>query len=230
MQLDKSSTQDPKELADSLALGSWNDIDDVPKYSNDPRCKVRSVSSGQQEISLDVYRFEEIDTPAFEAFLEQSVNAFAGRQEQLETDPTSMMPWKVLGQRWHFMRNKGFKAGKKVQWPEELLKEAYGMLCELAGDGNWEWTNKMLVHLTLEDHQRPWVTLNTKRSQALGLHVTGPKGSLSMGRIANLGFEPDLDATDPEVDVAQLNLTALDQLDDLRTFLDEHLSTLISKR
>ena len=39
------------------------------------------------------------------------------------------MPWKVLGQKWHFLR-KGFPPGKTVAWETEVLEE----LCEMLHD------------------------------------------------------------------------------------------------
>ncbi|MCA9178982.1 MAG: excinuclease ABC subunit UvrA [Planctomycetales bacterium] len=217
------------DLAQTLSLGTWNDVDAVPKYSNDPRCKVRT-SGAVQEVQIDAYRFEEIDTPAFQAFLRTAVEAGRGHQQKVASDPSAAMPWKVMGEKWHLMR-KGFPPNKSVAWPEQLLTDVLDLLRDLASEAEWTWTNKVLVHQQLPGDERPWATIVTKRVDGVAVHITGPKGSLSQGRVAALGESAEVDATDPEVDVAKLLFVDCEQFadPDVRAFLSEHLEATKSR-
>ena len=59
------------------------------------------------------------------------------------------MPWKKLGERWHFSR-KGFSPGKRVIWPIELLEELFDLLREKAEDGQLLWNTQQVVRLFVQ--------------------------------------------------------------------------------
>ncbi len=133
------------------------------------------------------------------------------------------MPWKKLGQRWHFMR-KGFSPRKRILWDTAVWEELHGILESLAPDGQFLWNNKVLVHLYLKGQHDPWATVITKRASSLDLILTGPKDCVTLGRLLPLARTRELDNTHPDRDLVKLGFRTLEDLHrgDLVQFLEEH--------
>ena len=116
-----------------------------------------------------------------------------------------------------------------MHWPVELLEELCELLSTAAPDGQFLWNNQQLVHLFVPAQREPWATIHTKRTQALELVLTGPKGRFGLGRVADLGRERELhtadrdrDVREAQVPVAPTTCTAATS----PTFLREHCSAL----
>src|SRR5690606_29670226 len=180
-----------------LALPPLNDMDDVEAYSSQPRVKCKNLTGPWQEIQIAAHTFDEIDTPEFLRFVERAVAGFQEFTNRKELKPDQLMPWKVLGQKWHVTR-KGFAPGKKVVWEVELLEEMFELLSDVADGGQFLWNNKVLVHLMAPGKGEPWATVVTKRAENVELILNGPKGAFQLGRVAGFGSEQaiDIDADD----------------------------------
>ena len=136
-----------QNLIDRLPLKTLNQLDEVPMYGNEPRVKCRSLRGPWQEVQINAHSWEEIDIPEFWSFLDEAVAGFQKFTQLTELKPEDHMPWKKLGQRWHFMR-KGFSPGKRVLWDVAVWEELYEILQEVAPDGQFLWNNQVLVHLS----------------------------------------------------------------------------------
>ncbi len=217
------STFRRQELIDRFTLKTLNQMEELPIYGNQPRVKCKSLRGPWQEVQINAHGWDEIDTPEFWSFLEEAVAGFQKFTKLTELKPEDHMPWKKLGQRWHFMR-KGFPPGKKVLWELAVWEELYEMLRDVAPEGQFLWNNQVLVHLYLPNQREPWATVNTKRLQSLDLTLTGPKGCTTLGRLAQLGRDRQLDATREERDLVRLRFRTIEDLHngDLTTFLREH--------
>ena len=213
-----------EELVPRLGLATLNQMDHLPVYGNQPRTKVRSARGPWQEVEIRAHSWQEIDTPGFWHFLEEAVAGFQKVVNQSSKTLEELTPWKQLGQKWHFMR-KGFSPGRTIEWPMELLEELHQMLMETLPEGNFLWNNKQLVHLYDQDGRYPWVSLQTKKTESLVLYLSGPRGCTTMGRIAELGYQPTLDSTNPSREVVQIHFRSQEDLyrGDLATFLAQHL-------
>jgi len=211
------------ELIERLNLKTLNQMEHLPVYGNEPRVRCKALRGPWQEVEIRAHTLDEIDTPAFWAFLEAAVRSFQQLTRTVDLD--DLMPWKKLGQRWHLMR-KGFAPGKRVAWDQQVLEELIQLLAEIAPGGEFQWTSQMLVPFTPRGHSEPWATLYTKKPASLDLYLFGPKNMVGLGRFASLAWERDLDATRPERDVVRLRfLTAADLSNgDLVEFLREHLA------
>ena len=84
--------------------------------------------------------------PAFWKFLDDAIAGFDKFTSRVRQNPEDVMPWKVLGQKWHFAR-KGFPPGKPPKWDVDVLEELCEMLKETAPDGQFLWNNQQVVHL-----------------------------------------------------------------------------------
>jgi excinuclease ABC subunit A len=211
-----------EDLAARLDLKTLNQMEDLPVYGNQPRVRTKTLRGPWQEVEIRVYSLEEIDTAEFWSFLKTAVESF----QKLTTtiDPEEAMPWRKLGQRWHLMR-KGFTPGKRIQWNADVLQELCDMIEQAAPGGQFLWNNKVLVHYIPPGHRDPWVTLNTKKSRSLELHLQGPKNLVGFGRVTSLAWDRELDDSRDDRDVIKLHFRKLDDLQqgDLGDFLREHL-------
>jgi excinuclease ABC subunit A len=213
-------------LVDLLKLKPLDELPELPVYGHEPRVKCKNLRGPFQEVQLQVHALDEIDKPAFWKFVDMAIagfNKFALRARQ---SPEDVMPWKVLGQKWHFAR-KGFPPGKPPQWEIDVLEELCELLKETAEHGQFLWNNQQLVHIFVPEQLEPWATIHTKRTAAIELALNGPRGYFALGRLVDLGADREFQAG-PKRDVLRLRFTTSDDLGrgDLRQFLAEHLASL----
>jgi len=221
-------TFDRDKLLTDIALPPLNDMEDVEAYGNGPRVKCKNLTGPWQEVQIAAHSFAEIDTPEFWRMVERAVEGFRQFAERKEKNPENVMPWKVLGQKWHVSR-KGFAPGKKVTWPMELLEELLETLDDVAPKGQFLWNNKVLVHLMVAGGSEPWATVVTKRPDNVELVLNGPKGAFQLGRVSDLAAEQSLDNENEDRDRVRLYFRSLEDLEkgDLEGFLREHLDVVL---
>ncbi len=215
-----------EQLVAQLNLKPLDDLPDLPVYGHELRVKCKNLRGPFQEVQLQVHTLAEVDKPAFWKFVDAAIAGFNKFADRVRLNPEDLMPWKVLGQKWHFLR-KGFPPGKPPQWDVDLLEELCELLQETAPQGQFLWNNQQLVHVFVPEQQEPWATIYTKRSATLDLVLTGPKGRFALGRVTELGLDREFQ-TGPQRDVLRLRFQSSEDLDrgDLRPFLAEHLAGL----
>ena len=218
------------DLMIALDLKSLNDLPEVEAYSRGPRVKCKNLRGPWQEVQIAAHSRAELDTPAFWEFLEKALAGFQKFTDRIEQKPEDVMPWKVLGRRWHLAR-KGFPPGKTPQWPGEVLEDLLENLGEVAGaeaDGSqYLWNNQQVVHLRVAEQREPWATVYTKRLAGVDLVLSGPTGAFATGRIAQLAAQRVIT---PGEDRDQVKLRFESPTDlaqgDLAEFLAEHLEAV----
>ena len=215
------------EIVQRLDLKPLNDMPDLPLYGTEPRTKCRNLRGPWQEIELRVHSYSEIDRPEFWKFLEQAIAGFRRFAEHVAASPEDVMPWKVLGRRWHFTR-RGFNPGRKVRWSGAVLEQLVELLAETAPKAQALWNNKVLVPFYVKPQKEPWATLLTKKADAVHLVLTGPKGRFALGQVLTFGSAPELDAEKPNFDQIRLKFHTTQQLEDaaLCDFLKQHYESV----
>lgn len=218
-----------EELLIALDLKPLNDLEDVEAYGSGPRVKCKNLTGPWQEVQVAVHNWKEIDTPAFWDFLEKAVGGFGAFVDRVEKNPENLMPWKVLGQKWHLAR-KGFSPGKKVAWNLELLEEVLEMVAEASPEGEYLWNNKVLVHRMVTGQATPWATVVTKRTDNIELALNGPKGAWQLGQFASLAADSELDDRRDDRDTIRLRFKSEEELEkaELESFVREHLSSCLA--
>ncbi|AMV16565.1 excinuclease ABC subunit UvrA [Planctomyces sp. SH-PL14] len=182
-----------EDLARRLSLKSLDDLDELPVYGRGDRVRVKNLKGPWQEVTITVHWLREIETPAFADFLQKAVKAFLPQAQVAVVDPTSLMPWTVLGKKWHLSR-KGFPSNKRVEWEAETLESLFGVLSEAAPDAEVDWTGKTTVTYRLKGSSKPWAEVVTKRRSGIDLTLYGAAGRYAMGRISGLGAEREIAA------------------------------------
>jgi excinuclease ABC subunit A len=219
------------ELVEKLDLKPLNDVPDVPLYGTEPRVRCKNFRGPWQEVELRVHSHEEIDRPAFWQFVDRAVAGFGKFTEKVQAQSDILQPWKQLGRTWHFAR-KGFALGKKIHWDVEVLEDLTEMLAEIAPQGQFLWNNKQVVPIYVTGQHEPWAAMQTKKLDAVYLHLSGPKGRFTLGQITDLGYNPELDGQRSKVDVIRLRFRTPADLarGDLRGFLKQHLAVVEGKQ
>ncbi|HEX6962032.1 MAG TPA: excinuclease ABC subunit A, partial [Lacipirellula sp.] len=227
-------------LADELDLKKLNDIPEIEAYGNGPRVKCKNIAGPWQEVQIFAHSWEEIDKPAFWTFLEKAAKGFRRFTDRVEQNPEDVMPWKVLGRKWHLSR-KGFPPGKKVAWPQETLEELLELLESTATRGmkspgpglpnnaaQFLWNNQQVIHLMVRGQRVPWATIQTKRTVGVDLSLHGPAGAFATGRIASLGVKRLIQSASDGFDAVKLRFVEPSDLElgDLQAFLAEHLAAV----
>ena len=215
------------DLQADLKLKSLNEMEDIPVYGNDSRVQCKNLRGPWQEVQIRAHSWEEIDQSSFWSFLDRAVAGFLKWSQRAAQNPEAAMPWKKLGQRWHWSR-KGFPPGKRVQWDLEVLEELCEMLRETAPHAEFLWNNQQIVHLMVKGQKEPWASIFTKRLASVDLTLTGPKGRHTLGRIAEIGKEREVDTSPQRKDVVKLKFRTVEDLHHggLIEFLAQHLSEI----
>ena len=203
---------------------------ELPLYGTEPRVRCKNLRGPWQEVELRVHSYEEIDRPEFWEFVDRAVAGFGKFTEKVQEQSDILQPWKQLGRTWHFAR-KGFSLGKKIHWDVEVLEDLMEMLAEIAPQGQFLWNNKQVVPVYVPEQHEPWAAVQTKKLDAVYLHLSGPKGRFTLGQITDLGYNPELDGQRPNVDVIRLKFRTPADLarGDLRGFLKRHLAVVVEK-
>ncbi len=214
------------QIVAELGLKPLNDLPDLPVYGREPRVKCQNLRGPWQEIQLQVHALDEIDKPAFWKFLAKAVEGFQKFSDKARQSPDNVMPWKVLGQKWHFSR-KGFPPGKPPAWSMDVLEELCESLNVAAPNGQFLWNNQQVVHVFVPGQNEPWASLFTKRQAGLDLQLTGPKGRFALGRLTGLAADREFQAG-PQTDVIKLRFIESEDLErgDLAALLREHVESL----
>ena len=218
-----------EELIDAIPLRTANQMEDLPVYGNTPRVKISASKASWQEVEIKVHSWNEINTPSFWEFVENAIASFQNKTRPVETKIDDQAPWVKLGEKWHLMP-KGFTPDSKPKWDVTVLEQFRDLLQELAPKGSFQWTNKQVVHFNLPGQKKAWVTIETKKPDALWIQISGPKGSLTLGQVADFANQATADNS-KEQDSLKMCLNETDDVksDELKAFLNNHLESMMSE-
>ena len=184
-------TFEEDEVIGALDLTPVDDRDDIQVYGRGERIKFNNSKGPFQEVMIDVHSRDEIDTPAFREFVEEAIAHYVERVELQEQAPAeAIMPWKVLGKKWHLSR-KGFPSNKRVHWNASVLEKLLQVLEPALNGHEPDWSNKTQV--TWKDAAgTSLVEVATKRREAVSLTVLTNPGRVALGKIADLGADREI--------------------------------------
>ncbi|MCL2306039.1 MAG: ATP-binding cassette domain-containing protein [Planctomycetaceae bacterium] len=196
-------------LVQRLQLKPLNELDDIPLYGTEPRVRIQQSTGPWQEIELKVHSYSEIDREEFWDFLDLAIAGFEKFTDRAKQKPDDLMPWKILKEKWHTIP-KGLIGGNKLEWDIAMLDTVFKMLGELAPNAKPVWTNKVLVPYYVGPPKKvggrilPWVIVGTKRCDALYVDIYVQKNAIPLGKIRQIGFEPNVNGSNPEYDILEL--------------------------
>ncbi|MCA9072708.1 MAG: excinuclease ABC subunit A, partial [Planctomycetaceae bacterium] len=215
----KKNTFNQEELQKRFGLKDVDDLDEIPVYGRGDRVRVKNLKGPWQEITITVHWLREIDTPEFRQFLSEARDGFLKQIQQVKLNPDDLMPWKVLGKKWHLSR-KGFLKGK-IRWDMEVLETLFDLLEEIVPKAKPEWGGKVLVNFKTKDET--FATVHTKRPKAVELYLHVEPGRIPLGRVLDLGMDREIVKHPNGQDVVKLCFQTKKQVqvDELKTLLEE---------
>ncbi len=186
----KKSEFTTEDLDQRLGLIPLDDMEEIPVYSSDPRVKARDLKTAWQEVTIKVWKKEEIDTPAFKKFLTQALNSYLKLSKAEATNPEDLMPWKQLGRKWHLMR-KGLPGSGRVPWEFGLLEKLLPVLEDCLKDCEVDYGIRSKINWSRAKGQTI-AELHTKRSDGADLILHVKPGTITIGAIATLGASQEI--------------------------------------
>ncbi|QDT86921.1 excinuclease ABC subunit UvrA [Gimesia chilikensis] len=208
----KRNTFQQEPLREQLALKSLDDLDELPIYGRSNRVRVKNLKGPWQEVTLTIHWLEEIETPAFQEFLETAAESFLGLIHREEIKPDEIMPWKVLKKKWHLSR-KGFPNNKRVAWDPELLESLFEVLEKTYADSSIQWDSKSLVNFVQAGKRKPFLTIHTKRREGVDVTFRAADGKITLGKIADLGSEREIKTDSRGNEQARIRFTKSAQVE-----------------
>ena len=212
------------ELVQRLGIKPLNETPGLEVYSNEERVWATNHKGPWQSVTVLAHRLEEVNTPAFRAFLADAARAFHANIKRAQTKPEDVMPWKVNGERWH-LGDKGFPVGRKLLWDRALLPRLLAVVREVEPGLEVSWDTRDAITLRVPGIGRGWAQWRTKDSDALDARFLGKKGQFNLSQLEGLGAPAELNGQRSEGEVLHLTFQRLEQLrpDRLKEILGEHL-------
>jgi excinuclease ABC subunit A len=217
----KKNSFTQSDLISRLNLTPVDDLDEIPVYGRGERVRVKNQKGPWQEITVTVHWRKDIDTPEFRRFLTEAKNAYFQQIQKVKLNPDDLMPWKVLGKKWHLSR-KGFLKGK-VRWESDVIEAMFDLLEELAPNAKPEWGGKVLVNF--KTGKELFATVHSKRPSKVELYLYAEPGTIPLGRVLNLGMDRAISKHHDGRDIVALGFQTKKQVldPDLRTLLEEYV-------
>jgi excinuclease ABC subunit A len=180
-----------EDLEKRLALKPMHEAAEMNFYSRESRINVANRKGPWQEVWMLIGKKEEIDTPAFRAFLKQAVEAFNKNLKKMNASPEDAMPWKINGERWH-LSEKGFPPGRRIKWDRTILSTFLSIIREVERDIEIQWDSRDSILLKIAGIGRAWARIRTKDSDGLDCRFIGKPGQFNLSRFEGIGQNPAL--------------------------------------
>jgi len=177
-------------LSKQLSLKPLDEMPELPVYGSEPRVKVANRKGPWQEIWMLVHKLDEIDTPAFKAFLKQAADAFHKNLGRMTTSLEDVMPWKVNGEKWH-LSDKGFPPGRKMYWDRSILPTFLAIVREAIPGLEISWDARDGITLRLPGFSKGWGRVRTKDNEHLDARFFGKPGQLNLSRLEGIGKDSE---------------------------------------
>ncbi|QDT35499.1 excinuclease ABC subunit UvrA [Thalassoglobus polymorphus] len=213
-----------------IPLKPVNELDEIQVYNRSERVRVNEKKGPFQEVVFDVHWLEEIDTPEFRQFLKEAAEAYLKQVETVEKkDPSELMPWKVLGKKWHLTR-KGFPSNKRVAWKLETLEKLFDILDDTFSGLTPDHSNKTDVQYKDPSTNDVVAKLQTKRRDGIYLSLYSEPGTFALGQVSSLGKDRQITAAGSK-EAIQIQLTAQSHVKAaaLKKFLNEFVATVCAE-
>ena len=217
----KKNTFDSKTLDAALGLVPIDDVEEIHYYSQSPRVNVRNMKTPWQEVTVKIWKKEEIDNPAFQSFLEQVVEAHILQAKKEKANPEDLTPWKQLGRKWHLLK-KGLP--KKTEWDFKTIEKLLPVAEKAFETHNADFSVRSKMTWSSSNGD-PVAELHSKRKGSVDLVVFVPKDTVTIGVVAEIGASQEVKSLRSDWDAVRLSFTAPSQVNSkLSTWLKSQIS------
>ncbi|MCG3137064.1 MAG: UvrABC system protein A [Phycisphaerae bacterium] len=181
---------DDKKLNAALGLKTLDERTELPVYGQWRRVK-RRVGREFDDIRIWIHDLAEIQTPAFEQFLNDALASHRATLAGEKKPSEKKLDWRNDGRSWH-LAQQAITKRRKIEWPAALLAELVGKLSKLEPKLVFDWNNKMAVMIRHPQVQTRWGRIVTSEPQALRVELYTEPGEITPLMFNRLGMEPHL--------------------------------------
>lgn len=189
----KKDTFETESLDAALGLKRLDDIREIPVYGREPRVSARNLKTAWQEVTVKVWKKDEVTTPTFRKFLDQALQSYLKQSLAEAANPEDLMPWKKLGRKWHLMR-KALPNNGRIPWDFALLEVLLPKVEAALSDFTADYAIRSKINWTDPKTGTQIAELQTKRSDGADLCVYCKPGLVTIGSIASLGTSQEITA------------------------------------
>lgn len=205
----KKNSFSQKDLDDALNLTPIDDVEEIHYYSQSPRVKARNMKSPWQEVTIKVWKKQEIDTPEFRQFLQQAAEAHLAQAVKEKANPDDLTPWKQLGRKWHLLK-KGLP--KRPTWAFKTLEKLLPVVENAFAEDDVDFGVRSKINWKQKETGDPIAELHTKRKDGVDLVVFVPSDSVTVGTIAQFGVTQEIKPTRNNTDAVRIRFDDPDQI------------------
>jgi excinuclease ABC subunit A len=219
------------DLETKLALKPLHETAELQHYNRESRINVANRKGPWQEVWMLINSKEEIQTPAFKAFLKQAADSFQKSLGKLNGKIEDAMPWKLNGERWH-LGEKGFPPGRRLMWDRAILPRLLKIVREVDPGVEIQWDARDSVLLKVAGIGKAWGRVRTKDHEALDCRFLGKPGQFNLSRLEGIGLRPSLTADRADGgESMQLLFQKEEEMprDELKALLREHRQGFVER-
>ncbi|HAD59726.1 MAG TPA: hypothetical protein DCG12_10815 [Planctomycetaceae bacterium] len=204
----RKNTFEQKSLSAALNLTPIDDVEEIHYYSQSPRVRVRNLKTPWQEVTIKIWKKEEVDNDAFREFLQTAADGHLSQALKEKANPDDLTPWKQLGRKWHLMK-KGLP--KRPDWTFATLEKALPVVELALAESKADYGIRSKINWKSSGGQ-PTGELHTKRKDGVDLVVFVPKGTVTIGAVAEFGTEQEVKPAKGEQDAVRIRFRRPDQV------------------
>ena len=204
----RKNTFEQKSLSAALNLTPIDDVEEIHYYSQSPRVRVRNLKTPWQEVTIKIWKKEEVDNEAFREFLQTAADGHLSQALKEKANPDDLTPWKQLGRKWHLMK-KGLP--KRPDWTFATLEKALPVVELALAESKADYGIRSKINWKSSGGQ-PTGELHTKRKDGVDLVVFVPKGTVTIGAVAEFGMEQEVKPAKGEQDAVRIRFRRPDQV------------------
>lgn len=205
----KKNTFEAKSLDAALGLVPIDDVEEIHYYSQSPRVNVRNMKTPWQEVTIKIWKKDEVDTPAFRSFIQQAVEAHIVQAKKEKANPEDLMPWKQLGRKWHLLKK---SVPKGADWDFKTVDKLLKVVEAGFASHTIDFSSRIKIAWADATTGDPVAELHTKRTNAVELHVFVPRDSITVGAVAEFGQSQKVTPRKDGSDAVCLSFVSPDQV------------------
>jgi len=182
---------DEHKLRAMLNIQTLDERSDLPIYGQWSRVRIRSLTTGWDDIRLSLRDFKDIQKIAFRAFLKTAVGAYSHKISEIQQQPEIQQPWKSEGQEWH-LSQKAMSRRQAPKWKPPLLLTLIGRFKSIQPDLKLDWGGKTAVMLRSPGLGAYAGKIVTNMGRGLRIELRAPKNVLTPAQVDRLGEDVEI--------------------------------------
>jgi len=186
-----SGTFHEPKLCAMLNIQTLDERGDLPIYGQWSRVRIRSLTTGWDDIRLSLRDFKDIQKSALRTFLKAAAGAYARKVSEIQQQPEMHRPWKVEGQEWH-LSQEAMSRRQTPKWKPPLLLTLIGRFKSIQPDLELDWGGKTGILLSAPGWKVYRGKIVTNMGRGLRIELRAPKNVVTPAQVDRLGEDVEI--------------------------------------